>query len=158
MVKKGEFVFVYGTLRRGERADMTKKGVYDQDVTFCGKDRITANLYHLGAFPGIKLLKWLDRPKKEEILEFVPDAPAVTGEIFMVHHPSVFAMLDAYEGYNADDPRDGLYDRKEVITEKGEKAWVYIYNGPVINDQLIMSGDWCKNPTCSAEARTLRRA
>lgn len=147
MVQKGDRVFVYGTLRRGERADIRK--FCANDVVFCGEDVISAKMYTIGTFPGVKLIK--------DIKTFQPTLPSVTGEVFRIIHPSVTALLDAYEGYEADHPSLGHYDRVLVETKGGYLVWVYTYNPMVIADQLIESGDWCKDRATLVSHRMLRQ-
>lgn len=134
-MKKGDFVFVYGTLRRGERADLAKQA-HNFSVDHIGRDRVNGRLYHLGSFPGVKL---------EPLAEFQSDKPIIVGEVFRIQNTSVTAILDAYEGYDSDAPERGLYNRRTVETEKGRTVWIYTYNHPVIEAQRIESGDWCKN-------------
>lgn len=145
-MKKGDCVFVYGTLRKGERADLSKhQGKFC--VSYLGLDEINGKLYHLAAFPGLKLL-----PSSQE--EFNPKLPVVTGEVFLVLDPSIGAMLDAYEGVNHDDPEKGLYRREVVVTRRDRLVWTYVYNDPfVTEDQFIETGDW-KNPRLQLTMRT----
>jgi gamma-glutamylcyclotransferase (GGCT)/AIG2-like uncharacterized protein YtfP len=135
-MKKGEYIFVYGTLRQGERADLAS-GFYSYGIAFIDKDRINGRLYHLGAFPGVKSII--------EDKAFDGKKSSVTGEVFRILDTSIVAILDAYEGYRPDSPSSGLYDRHQVLTEEGRQVWVYTYNHPVIEDQRISGGDWCKN-------------
>lgn len=150
-MKKGDFIFVYGTLRRGQRADLQKQA-HNFGVTFCGEDRINGLLYHLGAYPGIKLMNEVVAKSGT----FYPDLPMVAGELFRIRETAMVALMDAYEGYDADNPSAGLYNRHEVTTEKGRTVWVYTYNYPVTSDQLIESGDWVKNPETIVRDRRLR--
>ena len=136
-MKKGELLFVYGTLRKGERADLAK-GSKQFNVDWLGIDEINGLLYHLGAYPGLKLLG----PEEQD---FSNSFPSVIGEVFIIKDASVGALLDAYEGYHADNPKSGLYDRTQVFTRQGRLVWVYLYNPPVTEDQKIETGDW-KNP------------
>lgn len=138
-MKKGDFIFVYGTLRKGERADLSKNAKAFS-VSFMGLDAVNGLLYHLGGFPGLKLIP--------NLTEFNDSEPTVKGEVFFVKDASVGAILDAYEGYNTDNPDKGLYDRQVVETMTGRAAWVYTYNPVVVEDQLIETGDW-KNPRLS---------
>lgn len=133
-MKKGDCIFVYGTLRRGERADLSKQ-FYAYGVDFIAKDKINGKLYHLGGFPGVK----------DVSSDFIQSAPCVIGEVFRIRDLSIAALLDAYESYNPDSPTTGLYNRSKVETEEGRTVWVYTYNHPVIEDQRIEGGDWCKN-------------
>jgi gamma-glutamylcyclotransferase (GGCT)/AIG2-like uncharacterized protein YtfP len=146
-VQKGDYIFVYGTLRRGERADLQKQA-HNFGVKFCGTDAINGKMYHLGAYPGVKVCGephiW------DELL------PVVIGEVFLIKNPSIVALMDAYEGYNADEPERGLYNRVQVETRGGDTVWVYTYNPPVTPDQQIESGDWCKAPNTIVRSRQLR--
>lgn len=125
---KDEFIFVYGTLLKGERADLSRNGPRF-GVSFMGTDYINGLLYHLGAYPGLK-------PVCED---FDEKRPTVCGEVFRVLDPSITAVLDAYEGYPT------LYKRMQVMTARARKVWVYIYNHPVRPEQQIITGDW-RNP------------
>ena len=135
-MKKGDFVFVYGTLRSGERADLFKSSKSFSIVPM-GKDAINGKLYHLGGFPGVKLLPG--------VTEFNDKLDRVLGEVGMVKDASIGALLDTYEGYDSDAPKQGLYDRELVESMTGRLVWVYTYNHVVMDDQLIETGDW-KNP------------
>lgn len=145
-MNKDDFLFVYGTLRRGQYADLQKQA-HHFNIRYCGEDRINGKLYHIGAYPGLKLVGGTD---------FNPKLPVVTGEVFLVGDPAIGAFLDAYEGYDADNPSQGLYDRRVLSTEKDRMVWVYLYNPHVTSDQLIESGDWCKNPDMPMRQRRLR--
>jgi gamma-glutamylcyclotransferase (GGCT)/AIG2-like uncharacterized protein YtfP len=145
VVQKGDCLFVYGTLRRGERADLQKQA-HNFGVSFMGIDVINGKMYHLGAYPGVKNL----------VVEFDSNLPIVYGEVFRIHEPSIVALMDAYEGYDADEPTRGLYNRSQVFTEKERPVWVYSYNPPVTEDQRIDTGDWCKAPPQLIRNKALR--
>lgn len=151
-MKKGDCIFVYGTLRRGERADLAKQA-RNFSVDYMGTDRINGRLYHLGSFPGVKIIG--------SDLPFTDEMETVTGEVFRVRDVSIGAMLDAYEGYVPPEDRKpeypGLYDRRQVQSDKGRTVWVYTYNHPVIEEQRIESGDWCKNKELPIARRQLYR-
>jgi gamma-glutamylcyclotransferase (GGCT)/AIG2-like uncharacterized protein YtfP len=135
-MKKGEFLFVYGTLRRGERADINKNRLI-HSVSFIGIDQINGKMYHIGAFPGITI--------DLSLKDFDTSAPIVIGEIYYIGDQSVVSVLDCYESYDHEHPDKGLYNRHQVFTKNGKIVWVYTYNPHVIDDQLIETGDW-KNP------------
>lgn len=128
-MEKGDLIFVYGTLRKGERADLSRNGPAF-GVSYMGEDYISGSLYHLGAYPGVKL-------DGDTFKEGYPD---VTGEVFRIMDASIKTILDAYEGY------PNLYNRSQVTTARGRRVWVYTYNHPVRDEQLIVGGDW-KKPT-----------
>lgn len=133
VMKKGENVFVYGTLRKDERADISRSGQFSVD--FLGKDVINGRLYHLGSYPGLKFVH-------SDYMVFDGNMPTVVGEVFYMKDSSVGAILDAYESY------PHLYGREQVVTQSGRVVWVYVYNGLVTGDQEIETGDW-KNPRLS---------
>jgi hypothetical protein len=143
------------------RADLRKQS-HNFDVVYVGNDNIAGRLYHLGSFPGVKLLKTGEALRhvgtKEETGEAysLPSMPTVHGEVFRIRDVAIVALLDAYEGYDADDPTQGLYNRTQVESETGRMVWVYTYNGPVIADQLIESGDWCKSREVPIRRQMLR--
>jgi gamma-glutamylcyclotransferase (GGCT)/AIG2-like uncharacterized protein YtfP len=143
-VVKGDFLFVYGTLRLGERMDLTRQK-HAFDITFVGKDKINGKLYTVGTFPGVK----------EVFSRYDPNGPKVIGDVFRIHSPSVAAICDAYEGYNVDNPSQGHYDRCQVHTERGLLAWVYTYNPFVRAEQLIESGDWVRNRATSVSGQRM---
>lgn len=129
-MRVGSLLFVYGTLRRGERADLSKNEA-DFDVKYLGEDIINAELYHLGGFPGVKNLG-------EGAFEV--EDPCVHGDVFEIKNESIITILDHYEGYPY------LYNRAETETADGRRVWVYTYNGEVVESQRIVSGDWVNRP------------
>lgn len=142
-IKPGELVFVYGTLRKGERAARMLEG----DAEYIGNDRINGNMYHLGAYPGFKDPS-LD--SKGEPIPFDPNKPSILGEVHYVRTHALTAVLDAYEGFPY------LYTRCVVLTAKDRPVWVYVYRNPVTQDQLIETGDW-KNPRMIIDHSMKRR-
>jgi len=144
-MKKGELLFVYGTLLRGERADITKN-ILIHSTSLVRADEINGKLYHLGGFPGVKLVS---APESD----FNANLPIVKGEVYYIGDQSMVSILDHYEGYS--ENHDGLYDRCQVLTKGGKLVWVYTYNGPVIDDQLIETGSW-KQPRLKSTHRIPR--
>lgn len=139
-----DLIFVYGTLRQGERMDLLKqKGSFA--VSFVSRDKINGKMYHLGSFPGVR----------EVNSRFDRNDPTVAGEVYKIRGMSIVALLDAYEGYRPDDPSRGLYDRCQVKSERGRMVWVYTFNGMVLPEQLIESGDWCRNRATSVSGRRM---
>ncbi len=118
-------VFVYGTLRTGERlagnlADCPRK-----------PGQIRGRLYNLGWFPGL----YLD-------CGGVP----VTGEVATIT-PEILARLDNIEGFHGYNTQS-LYHRvwlpKEIWGDDGG-CWTYVYAKPesqLGDDKRIESGDW----------------
>lgn len=109
-------VFVYGTLRRGERnhhllvnaqslGNHTTSPVYD--------------LYDLGSYPAVS-----------------EGHGAIFGEVYLVDDHTL-EQLD----YIEDVPV--TYRREQIETIFG-LAWIYIYQDVSQLDVLIASGDWCQ--------------
>lgn len=138
-MKRGDLLFVYGTLMKGERADITTKQIYA--VAELGPDFVNGKLFHIGSYPGLKIFPDLSGG-------FDNAHPTVKGEVYLLQDSSVVALLDAYEGYDHDDPKRGLYDRRQIHCRSGRLVWVYTFNPPVRSDQLIETGDW-RNPRLS---------
>lgn len=94
-----ETVFVYGTLRRGQPNHFMMQR---PDIQFYKTDSIKAERCTVVAtYPGIR-----------------EGNDTVEGELY---HVSLGARvdLDAFEGC------PDLYERREVLTNSGEKAWAY---------------------------------
>ncbi len=114
---KPHAVFVYGTLRKGERAEH-----YLQDSNYCGKFHLkNAAMYNLGSYPGI----------------IEQQGESVVGEVYFVDDDTLERM-DRYEGNGR------LYERKLVPVCRDDEtiyAWAYYYLGevPVTN---LMREPW----------------
>jgi len=122
-------IFVYGTLMAG--FDRRRRAGIDTRMHFVGRGWIQAALYDLGLFPAA-----IPAPDRR-----------VVGELYEVtDDPSVLAKLDEIEGFRPSEPDTSLYLRAqaEVTLEDGrqETAWVYFYNAPLGQGQLIESGDY----------------
>lgn len=125
---KDDHLFVYGTLMSTERMSLTESR-FRFGVAKVGEDAINGQLYDLGSFPGVQL--------PEGVLpEFDPDKPYVVGEVYQIKGHGVVGEIDNYEGYPS------LYNRMQVPTANGRRAWVYVFNGRVDPGRLIASGDW----------------
>jgi gamma-glutamylcyclotransferase (GGCT)/AIG2-like uncharacterized protein YtfP len=121
-MKKNDLLFVYGTLRVGESADLSANTLGE----YLGEDCINGLIYNLGWYPGVVT----------QSMAFDPGKPAVRGDVFRIGCDSMVGQLDSYEGY------PNLYDRIETMTAGGLHVWVYTYNHDVNPDNLIASGDW----------------
>ena len=122
-------IFVYGTLMAG--FDRRRRAGIDTRMHFVGRGWIQAALYDLGLFPAA-----IPAPEGR-----------VAGELYEVtDDPSVLAKLDEIEGFRPNEPDTSLYTRAQVAVtlESGqqESAWVYFYNAPLGQGQLIESGDY----------------
>lgn len=128
-MKKGDLVFVYGTLRHGESADINNKF---EGIVPVGVDRINGQIFDVGWYPGLKEIS----ENGESMFEFTRSQPMVTGEVYVIPDEDAIARLDQYEGYPA------LYGRRQFQTETGKTVWAYTYNRPVQYHDLVVSGDW----------------
>jgi gamma-glutamylcyclotransferase (GGCT)/AIG2-like uncharacterized protein YtfP len=115
----------YGTLMRSF-GGCERLGVADQ-VSFVRMCRFAGVLYDLGRFPGA-----------------VPGDATVHGELLRLHDPQVWAVLDQYEGYDADHEEASLFVRRRVdLQEPSDRtAWVYWFNGDPTGRSRVPSGDW----------------
>jgi len=122
-------IFVYGTLMAG--FDRRRRVGIDTRMTYLGRGWIAAALYDLGLFPAAVP---------------APDG-RVVGELYeVVDDGSVLVKLDEIEGYRPNEPDTSVYMRAlaNVTLEDGTQhtAWVYFYNAPLGQGQLIESGDY----------------
>lgn len=126
-MKKGDLIFVYGTLRSGQGMGLDRS----PRSKFIGTDRINGKMYDISWFPGVKT---------EPVGEFDAAGDIVEGDVFEILHDSQVASLDSYEGY------PNLYNRIVTKSEAGRDVWVYVYNHPVREERRIQSGSWLDRP------------
>lgn len=129
-----EYLFVYGTLRRGFRGRMARwlsaRGRY------IGRAILPGRLYDIGRYPG-----------------FVPGTDAggetVVGDLYLLPHPApLLRKLDAFEGIGSGQSRPYEYIRRRLpVRCEGDspvEAWVYLYNRSLAVRPLIPGGDYLK--------------
>ena len=121
-MKVGDLLFVYGTLRPGECADLSKR----DGVKHLGSDAVNGELYDLGWYPGAVAAP----------CQFDTGAPSIKGDVFELLEESIIATLDGYEGY------PNLYDRIQTHTAQGRCVWIYVYRHAITPLQRIDNGDW----------------
>lgn len=126
-----EFIFVYGTLRKGVSTSMnrllTRYCEYDSDGLIQGK------LYEVKGYPGV-------------VESNEPD-DAVRGELHRIKSSSeLLLLLDGYEECTAEHPQSHEYIRKKLMISKADggyvSAWVYVYNRDISGLSKIESGDY----------------
>ena len=124
----GEWVFVYGTLRRGGSNAFRMEG-----ARFISTAKVEGALYAISWYPG------LIRGK---------DFGYVIGEVYQVG-PEQMRALDEFEGLSAGEIEGSEYRRVKVpvfldgIPFEGRRlAWAYEWKGPVDDEKRIGSGDW----------------
>ncbi|MFB6271617.1 MAG: gamma-glutamylcyclotransferase [Salinibacter sp.] len=115
----------YGTLMRSF-GGIGRLGVADR-ISFVETCRFVGVLYDLGRFPGA-----------------VSGEGTVRGELFRLHDPQVWTVLDRYEGYDPDREDDSLFVRRQIdlISPPDRTAWVYWFNGDPTGRPRVDSGDW----------------
>jgi pyruvate carboxylase len=131
MTNNREYLFVYGTLRRGGGSPFGK--LLSEQAALVGLGVFQGTLYDLGQYPGV-----------------VPSsnpADAVIGEIYVLHNGSyVLVTLYKYEDYLPDQPEHSLYLRRlaPISTRENKtlQAWIYLYNGPMTGYKQITTGDY----------------
>ena len=125
-------LFVYGTLRRTARHQMSER--IARRGRFLGRAKTRGFLYDLGEYPGV--------------VQTDEDA-WVVGELYGLDDPNeALAELDIYEGCGPNDEEPHEYIRKlvTVVQEEGDqiKAWVYYYRGPLNTARRIVCGDYVR--------------
>jgi gamma-glutamylcyclotransferase (GGCT)/AIG2-like uncharacterized protein YtfP len=115
-----QLVFVYGTLKRGEKNHHWLEG-----ASWQGEAELSGVLLHdLGPFP----------------MAVIGEGTAI-GEVYAVEERGL-ARLDELEGY----PR--LYDRQMLSLNDGRQAWVYLGRPrQVRHAPLVVGGSWQPSKT-----------
>ncbi|GAB4553466.1 MAG: gamma-glutamylcyclotransferase [Anaerolineae bacterium] len=142
-------IFVYGTLRNGERNYMRLLCGFTVSEFPAQLDQ--AQLFSLGSFP---------------ILVDAPESNAVVHGECLILHPAAYSRLlnelDYLEGYNPLAEARGemsLYrrERRKIRLTGGAEAmaWVYVGNHAMLRTlphQLIAGGDWVQHQNQQAGA------
>lgn len=125
-----QHVFVYGTLRKGEKNDHLLKDavLLNQDAWTYGKLFTTDNYYPVLV---------------------ASNTSKVSGEIYEVTQQQMI-LLDKLEGYIGLHHDDNLYNRfkRSVYTTSEEiDAWVYFIHprNEMMKREAILHGDWLKH-------------
>jgi len=125
-----DLLFVYGTLMRPFRSEITK--LLAKNSTFFMTGKTQGLLYDLGSYPGLVYQTDLDT--------------WVKGEIIRLHYPERFLpVLDDYEMIDPNAPEENEYKRTliSVQTEAGpQECWTYIYQQSTASYHPISSGDY----------------
>jgi gamma-glutamylcyclotransferase (GGCT)/AIG2-like uncharacterized protein YtfP len=128
-------VFVYGTLRPGEKNHphyLAGRTVDEVPATAEGQLFFVAD----GGYPYV-----------------VPGPGRVSGELIHLdprHYEKTLQAIDALEEYNSGDEAHSVYLRRRttVILADGSRtaAWIYYWNCPSITGTRIASGDFRDRP------------
>ena len=120
------YVFVYGTLRRGEQRDINR---LEPAPIFMGDGQINGTLYDLGSYPGLRLggTYW------------------VQGEVYQISL-ELERQLDEIE--EVLPQQAGEYSRREVVVQCAATALVcLVYEVSCLHIKgkaVIESGNWVK--------------
>ena len=132
-----DLLFVYGSLMpslagdfgAGERAQLAAES------TLVGRASLAAELYDLGAYPGLKLVEGLAA------------GVAVHGDLLRLNSPgATFAWLDPFEDIEPGrNPAAALYERlilPVLSNNAASKAWVYALRRVPPGALKVASGRW----------------
>ena len=118
------YVFVYGTLRKGQERDINR---LQPAPLFMGNSQINGTLYNLGSYPGVRL----------------GGAQWVQGEVYHIT-PELERQLDEIE--EVWPQQTGEYVRREVVVQFAGVALiclVYELVEPRTDSRVVIeSGDW----------------
>lgn len=107
---------VYGTLRKGQRANHMLK-----DAKYLGTDTVQGTLLNIGAYPG-----YLPSPESHSVVV----------DLYEVECDENKRVLDSYEGYPI------LYEKTLVVTDRRQTlANIYVWNSDR-DYPVIETGDW----------------
>jgi gamma-glutamylcyclotransferase (GGCT)/AIG2-like uncharacterized protein YtfP len=120
-------LFAYGTLREGRAPSEIAETA--SQLRLIGKAVARGRLFELGAYPGAVFAS-PDDPGDDR------NASEIDGEVFEVPDERVLRALDAYEGFEQDDPAASLFSRLRIEVRMGGSGdsvacWAYQYNRPV---------------------------
>jgi gamma-glutamylcyclotransferase (GGCT)/AIG2-like uncharacterized protein YtfP len=120
-MSNGNYLFVYGTLRRD--VDNSMRHLLAPHADFVSKATYQGKLYYLGNYPGA-----VPSGRSSDI---------VSGELYALHDHQYLKRLDEYEG--------SQFRRTQVsvVSENGKQisAWIYLYEGGRNERKVIASGD-----------------
>jgi len=121
-----DFLFVYGTLRRGY--DLRLKERVKDDLQYVGQGKVGAALYDLGRYPGA-----VRSNRGDEVI----------GDVFLLDDSArVFRILDKYEGIGEGSGFIRKRNKVRLRTGKQVTAWVYWYKGDTAGKVKIGQKDY----------------
>ncbi len=126
-----EFLFVYGTLRRGSGHPM--QALLARRARWVGPALFRGRLFRVAAYPAVVPSK---RPGER-----------VRGDLYALGASGpLLDVLDAYEGCDAakSAPSEYVRIRLPVRLRRGPcvEAWLYVYNRPLRHLRRLSSGDF----------------
>ena len=131
------FLFAYGTLQPKKAPPEMREAV--KALKPVAKGSVRGELYDLGQYPGAVFQNGTNGRVIGTVLR-LPRRKDLNDHILRV--------LDDYEGVDPDNPKRGLFVRREmpVRTRNGRrlKCWVYEFNGDPGEGKLIPSGQFSR--------------
>ena len=118
-----EYLFVYGTLRRGSRNRFARR--LAENARFIGEGRIRGRLYDFGRYPGAV--------RSEASGEWVG------GEVFLLRNRGLLETVDRYEGPEF----ERSVVRVELTSGVEKECWVYFAKREPMTGR-IAPGEWVR--------------
>jgi gamma-glutamylcyclotransferase (GGCT)/AIG2-like uncharacterized protein YtfP len=132
MTMTSEFLFVYGTLRRGSGHRM--HAVLAGAAEFIDTAVFPGRMFLVAHYPGV--------------IESDTAGETVVGDVYRLGHASaLLRKLDRYEACDPDDPAAPYVrtTRRVALAAGGElMAWIYLYTRSTAALERIASGDFLK--------------
>lgn len=127
---KPELIAVYGSLRRGGKANILMSG-----CTYIAQDCLAGRLYDMGGFPAARINAAGFAPVVCDIYQLPSN---------VAQRAKIITKIDHYEGYFATDMKQSLFIRRRTLTIGRQSSWVWAYDYTLETDAgtLIDSGDW----------------
>jgi gamma-glutamylcyclotransferase (GGCT)/AIG2-like uncharacterized protein YtfP len=126
MALADQYIAFYGTLMEEQHTSIRKH--LEGKLVFRGKCLIPGRIYNMGRYPSLKL---------------DGDREMVHGELYKIVGPAPLDLLDDYEAHDNYDPSLPGFTRRLIqLKSPRQTAWVYEYDGPVKEEQLIPSENW----------------
>ncbi|WP_194768523.1 gamma-glutamylcyclotransferase [Tamlana sp. I1] len=130
---KPDYLFVYGTLLKGVKNDMSR--FLAAHAQFVAKGTFQGKLYQVSWYPGAVVS--------------ANASEKVYGAVFKIDDfENVFKVLDHYEGIGHVPSASDLFKRESVqavlVDGTTIETWVYLYNRDVSHLKWISSGDFLK--------------
>lgn len=129
-----EFLFVYGTLRRGNQNDMAAS--LERYAEFVTEGWFQGRMYQISYYPGVIT--------SDNVSE------RVYGEVYRLKDaPYLLRILDDYEECSLNHSQPTEYQRvlAKVLAIDGrvfDPVWIYLYQWPIANQLRVVSGDFMK--------------
>ena len=136
---KHEYLFVYGTLRKGVTSPMD--ALLARHCKFYSEAIVRGILYDVGGYPGV--------------IESAKSSDKVYGDLYKVQWASqLWPKLDYYEHCSSAYVKPHQYARKKraISLDNGEtvQAWIYLFNWKTAGLYKIASGDYLSYLKCNS--------